>query len=271
MKIEDIFSKDQVIFLESSEKQHAIKEIVQHLENLGIIKNCARYYTQIAYRESLENTGIGKGFAIPHARTDSLDKLIMIFGVSKAGIEYESYDKIPVNYILLSLFPTSLSATYLYLVGMLAKCTANQKVVTSLAEAKKPDQLYKILSGFAKDYLENIDEKRDSKIDMDSRLTGIPITDLDLLIRLNYLYGIFDADKSPEIKEKINKLSHLIDKRSLSYFERMRSKCKNPFSYIEKNACSGCHMTIAPIEMNDIKEKKKVSICSSCGRFLISL
>jgi predicted nucleic acid-binding Zn-ribbon protein len=49
----------------------------------------------------------------------------------------------------------------------------------------------------------------------------------------------------------------------------MRSKHNNPFSILEKNSCSGCHLGIPPIELNKIKEGKEIAICTHCGRFLI--
>jgi predicted nucleic acid-binding Zn-ribbon protein len=61
----------------------------------------------------------------------------------------------------------------------------------------------------------------------------------------------------------------MIDNRSLTYYERMRKKCRNPFALVEKNACSGCHMTIPPAEMHMVKDRNRLSICTHCGRFLI--
>jgi len=49
----------------------------------------------------------------------------------------------------------------------------------------------------------------------------------------------------------------------------MQQKCATPFAFVEKQACSGCHMNIPPIELNAIKERKNISLCSNCGRFLL--
>ena len=102
-----------------------------------------------------------------------------------------------------------------------------------------------------------------------ANLAGVPSSDLDLLIRIDRLYQIYDEENTASVQEKIEEIRKLIDNRSLTYYERMRKKCQNPFAIVEKNACSGCHMNIPPIEMNEIRERSKISICTHCGRFLI--
>ena len=73
MELDQFFGKEQVIVLKNTEKQLIFKEMLKKLEDLGKIENADRFYAQVVHRESLENTGIGKGLAIPHARTESVD------------------------------------------------------------------------------------------------------------------------------------------------------------------------------------------------------
>src|SRR4030042_2989935 len=105
MDLEGFFDRKQIIKLKSAEKQLVIKELVDKLQDLEYINNKERYYAQIIHRESLQNTGIGNGFAIPHARTESVTDLISIFGLLEKPIDYQSIAARPVRYILLSIFP----------------------------------------------------------------------------------------------------------------------------------------------------------------------
>ena len=127
MELEEFFNKKQIIKLKSTEKQLVIKELIDKLHELALINNKERYYAQIIHRESLENTGIGNGFAIPHARTESVSEFITIFGVLENPIDYLSIDNKPVKYILLSIFPTEMSTKYLYLIGMMARLFGNKE------------------------------------------------------------------------------------------------------------------------------------------------
>ena len=272
MDLESFFNKQQIISLKNTEKQLVIKEMLMKLVELALIDNPDRYYAQVIHRESLENTGIGKGVAIPHARTDSVSEFITILGISDEGIDYHSYDKQAVQYVLLSIFPTEMSTKYLYLVGMIARIFSDEKKKQSIEQAKTPAKIYNILKKESQTYFASISEKSSFVPDEKEILSGIPSSSLDLLIRLDRLYNIYDeGDMSDSTVQKIDDLKKLIDNRSLTYYERMRKKCQNPFAIVEKNTCTGCHMEIPPIYYNQNKEKNSISICTHCGRFLIFL
>jgi mannitol/fructose-specific phosphotransferase system IIA component (Ntr-type) len=225
MELESFFNKTHVIFLEGNEKQMVYRELLAKLEELGSVENSSRYYTQIIHRESLENTGIGKGVAIPHTRTETATEFTSILGVSRAGIDYQSFDNIPVNYVLLSVFPTKLSTQYLYMIGMMSRIFSDNEKVKALNTADNTDTVFSLLAADFKEYYENISKIDDQSSTGKENLAGVPSSDLDLLIQIDRLYHIFDeGDKSDSITQKIDRLKTLIDNRSLTYYERMRKK-----------------------------------------------
>jgi mannitol/fructose-specific phosphotransferase system IIA component (Ntr-type) len=272
MKLDNFFTKSQVIKISATEKQPALKELISELQNQSIIENSSRYYAQIAHRESLENTGIGNALAIPHARTDSVDKFITILGIADTPIEYQSIDQKPVKYILLSIFPTSMSTKYLYLIGMIARIFNNRENNSFLEGNPTPAELFKFLDKECESYYKSISDEKKKNIIGNMELTGVPSSDLDLMIRLDRLYNSYLEQGNPEsIKQKIDDIKKLIDNRSLTYYERMKKKNNNPFAIVEKNSCSGCHMNIPPVELKQIMDRESIHICTYCGRFLIVL
>ena len=160
MKLDAFFDRSRVIELSVTEKQPALKEMVRKLEELGDIQHADRYYAQVVHRESLENTGIGKGLAIPHARTDSVQHLSCVFAVAKEGFDYQSFDGQPVRFLLLSIFPTDTSTKYLYLVSMMAKIFSDDEKVAKLNLLASADDVYDFLSVEADAYFESISEKK---------------------------------------------------------------------------------------------------------------
>ncbi len=270
MDLHDFFPEKQIIQIKANEKQLVLKEMVEKLEELGLIENKDRYYAQIVHRESLENTGIGNGFAIPHARTESVSNFISILGICEEGIDYQAYDEKPVNYILLSIFPSDLSTKYLYLIGMMARIFSNDEKKKLIDDAESPEEIYKILQNEVNLYFDTISEKDETDLGSDENLAQVPSSDLDLLIRLERLYELFDrTEKSEAIEEKIKDIKKLIDNRSLTYYRRMRKKHANPFAIVEKMSCTGCHMEIPPIYIQKIQKREGISLCPNCGRFLI--
>jgi PTS system nitrogen regulatory IIA component len=60
-------------------------------------------------REKSSSTAIGRGMAIPHAGQLPIDRVIGAVGVSRAGIEAASIDRLPVNVVFLLLLPPPLA------------------------------------------------------------------------------------------------------------------------------------------------------------------
>lgn len=272
MNLQNFFPVEHVINLDAKEKQPAIRELVSGLQNAGLIENKDRYYAQVAHRESLENTGIGNMLAIPHARSDSVDKFCTILGICETPVDYQAFDAKPVKYIMLSLFPTEYSTKYLYLIGMMARIFNNKDNSEYLKQKHSPAETYDFLNRQAEIYFTSISDEKSQKDKESKPLVGVPSSDLDLLIRLDRLYNLnTEKTSSIAIQQKIDELKKLIDNRSLTYYERMRKKNNNPFSVVEKNSCSGCHMEIPPLNIKKIQDRDGIHICTYCGRFLILL
>ncbi|HOO72866.1 MAG TPA: PTS sugar transporter subunit IIA [Spirochaetota bacterium] len=269
MDLDLFFTKDQIIKVKATEKQLVFKEMIGKLQDLGLIENKDRYYAQIVHRESLENTGIGNGFAIPHTRTETVSKFISIFGILNEPVDYQSLDGNPVEYVLLSIFPSELSTKYLYLIGMMARIFSNAEKKNNLDNNRTPAKFYSILHKEAAGYFNSLSDVDNSEYNPEENLQGVPSSDLDLIIRLDRLYNAQKEKGNTELTRKIDDLKKLIDNRSLTYYERMKKKRHNPFSIVEKNSCSGCHMQIPPIHLKEIKERKGIPVCTHCGRFLI--
>lgn len=271
MNLEKFFPKNHVIKLTASEKQPALKELVGELQNLGLIENKDRYYAQVVHRESLENTGIGNRLAIPHARTDSVSEFISVIGICDDSIDYQSMDNKPVKYVMLSLFPTTQSTKYLYFIGMMARIFNNRENDSFLNGSPSTDELYDFLQEKCEAYFATL-ANQDSYSANENELTGVPSTDLDLMIRLDRLYNLCSELNSPaNIVRKIDELKKLIDNRLMTYYERMVKKKNNPFAVIEKNSCTGCHMGIPPVNIKKLQDRDGIQVCTYCGRFLIML
>ncbi len=272
MILDTFLTKEQIVKVNATEKQLVIRELLDRLQELGHIENKDRYYAQIIHRETLENTGIGNGFAIPHARTESLEEFVSIFGICRDEVDYNAIDNQPVRYILLSLFPTDMSTQYLYLIGMMARIFSNPDKKKLFDSETAPSKVYTLLKRETKSYFDTISDLTEEDESLEEKLVGVPSSDLDLLIRLDRLYQMYDEETNTAIIDrKIAEIKKLIDNRSLTYYERMRKKHDNPFSIVEKDSCTGCHMGIPPIYIKKVRERDGITLCSHCGRFLIML
>ena len=85
-------------------------------------------------REALHNTGIGKGWACPHATTEYDGELLCSIGWSPDGVQYGSPDGIPVHLIVMYYVPDSQRNAYLKEISQLAKAIYQNEDLQKLQE-----------------------------------------------------------------------------------------------------------------------------------------
>ena len=97
---------------------------------------------RVLSREQSFNTGIGKGWACPHARFAGDGEVVCAVGWSPDGIDYGAPDGIPVRFIVMYFVPESQKNSYLKEISSLAKAITtlpalqNLEALTDLAEAR---------------------------------------------------------------------------------------------------------------------------------------
>ena len=113
------------IGLEAEDKDEAFEELVDLFCQTGKSNARKEILEALRQREAKMSTGIRKGIALPHARTDALDKIHGVLGISKKGLEYDALDGKPVYLIFMVFAPLANSETYLRLLKRLAEIMGN--------------------------------------------------------------------------------------------------------------------------------------------------
>jgi mannitol/fructose-specific phosphotransferase system IIA component (Ntr-type) len=98
----------------------------------------------ILEREALTSTGLGYGLALPHARTDFVEKIQVVFARSQKGVDFEALDGNPVHFLFLVLAPARYADEYLKLICSISSLMKNDNVRKQLASAKSKDDIFKI-------------------------------------------------------------------------------------------------------------------------------
>lgn len=122
---EDLISLD----LKSTTKMGVIAELTNLLFVNGCVSDEAAFIEDVLYREIAGPTGLEKGIAIPHGKSDSVQKTSIAIGRTNKEIEWESLDGGPINIIILFAVKNSdKTTTHIKLL---------QKVAVLLADEEK--------------------------------------------------------------------------------------------------------------------------------------
>lgn len=136
IKIAELLREDLIILnLKSKDKKKVIQELVDAVVKVENVKDRADFLRTIMEREELESTGIGMGVAIPHCRTDAVNKIVIAFGRSVAGIDFESIDGKPAHLIFLIAAPEEEREQYIKVLAHLSRLLRREEFRRALMEA----------------------------------------------------------------------------------------------------------------------------------------
>lgn len=123
--------------LRAKTKEGALKELADILVSDGKIREKEILLEMLRQRESLGSTGIGKGIAIPHGRSLASSKLLIVFGKSDKGIDFDAMDGKLVHLIFMIVAPyQDKQNLYLVVLGKLVELLRKKKIRQGLLQAK---------------------------------------------------------------------------------------------------------------------------------------
>ncbi len=146
MKINDILTLETILAeIKANNKENAIKELAEFLSQNQMIPDKLELVRLLLEREQLGSTGIGENVAIPHAKMKGLNKIVAAFGISKKGIEFDSLDDKPVNFIFVLIAPENATGTHLKTLARISRLLKSQEFKSNLLKATDRESIYKII------------------------------------------------------------------------------------------------------------------------------
>lgn len=97
-------------------------------------------------RERLGSTGIGDGVAIPHGKLKNLKELLISFGRSRRGVDFDSMDGKPAHLFFLLIAPENSVGVHLKTLARISKLLKNPAVRRRLIDASGNEDLYGIIA-----------------------------------------------------------------------------------------------------------------------------
>jgi len=142
MKISDHISEKMIcLALENTTKDDAIKELAELLKESEQVTDFNVFLKDVFEREKLGATGIGNGIAIPHARTDAVHNIIIAFGRSSQGINFNGVDDKPAKLVFLIGTPKKDVNKYLQVLAHLTRLLKKESFRQQLLEAQNADEI----------------------------------------------------------------------------------------------------------------------------------
>lgn len=121
MKFSDLLSSKAVKVLSSASSKKRLMHDIADVAEAAYGIPTQRAVEALMERESLGPTGVGHGVALPHARLDSVDRVVGIFILLEKPIDFDAVDRQPVDVIFALFAPESSGAEHLKALALVSR------------------------------------------------------------------------------------------------------------------------------------------------------
>lgn len=132
--------------LVGSDKNAVIAELVELLNENGLLQDKHVAQEAVFAREKTRSTGIGSGIAIPHGKCKAVRQLVMALGITREPIDFDSVDNIGVSIIILLVSPLDQTGPHIQALAKISKLMLDAEFRKALAQAPSAEAAYKLLS-----------------------------------------------------------------------------------------------------------------------------
>lgn len=149
MKKDDIlfsslFSPAEVICqTDQTDRDRILLNMLRRLADRHNIGSVEEAYEAVLARENDMATVVAPGLAMPHARLETLDEIIVAVATSQMGIPFDAdRSDNPVKLVVLTLTPKSEPEAYLQTLSCLARICQDPSTADVVASLATPEQVW---------------------------------------------------------------------------------------------------------------------------------
>ncbi|MFC1635659.1 PTS sugar transporter subunit IIA [Planctomycetota bacterium] len=131
----------------SKDKPDVMRELVQILKDAGEIDDFDAALKAVQEREDKLSTGLEKGIAVPHAKTDAVSSLKLAIGIAPEGIDFDAMDKAPSKLFFLLLAPPGQAGPHVEALSEIAKLANSTSFCKALINADNAQEVVDLMKG----------------------------------------------------------------------------------------------------------------------------
>lgn len=146
MKLAEILTTDLILYpVKAATKEEAISRLVDVLVKNGKLTEPKEAKSAVFKREEIMTTGVGKGVALPHGKYAHTEEVLISFGISKDGVNFDAIDGQPVHIFVLLLTPEKYPGKHLKLLSKFSRMLNIAECREELLAADSSEEIAEIL------------------------------------------------------------------------------------------------------------------------------
>ncbi len=143
MKITDIISQACIrVGVDALDKTDIITQLVDVLDAAGQITDRESVLQAVLVRERTRSTGIGKGLAVPHGKSQGAPKLAMAIAKPTTPIAFDASDGQPCNIVVLLASPVDEMGPHIQALARISRLWLTDDFRRAVESVASPDEMY---------------------------------------------------------------------------------------------------------------------------------
>jgi len=126
-------------------KQAVIEELIGVLDAHHLLTDRSKALQSVIDRERQLSTGLENGLAVPHGKTDGVERLVAAFGLHREGLMFDAVDKQPAHFFFMMLSPLTVTGPHLQALREVVKFFNQPSNRERILKAATPDEILSIM------------------------------------------------------------------------------------------------------------------------------
>ncbi len=145
MKVFELLDEKFILTdFKSDDKEYVINELIDLYKENDKVNDIEKVRTAILDREKIMSTGVGKGFAIPHGKTNAVNDVIAAFGKTTRDIDYDALDGNPVHLVFLLVGRDDMVSKHIKLLSRISRLMNKDEFRERFINANSKEEIINI-------------------------------------------------------------------------------------------------------------------------------
>ncbi len=147
MELADLLTPDRVVVgLRAGDKGQLLHELSRRAAG-ALEMPVHPVLAALLAREQLGSTGLGRGFALPHARVEGVTQFFGLFARLGRPVAFQAIDEKPVDLVFLLLIPPLAGAEHVAALAAISRPLRDPDFAVQLRKAETAEALWALLAG----------------------------------------------------------------------------------------------------------------------------
>ncbi len=132
------------LHFEGGSRDDVLSRLVDLLDDHPGVKDLEEVRRAVLEREKVMSTGVGKGLALPHAKTDAVKDTVAAFAVTDEPVEFGAIDNDPVRIFFLLIGTEEARSTHIKILSRISRMMNREEFRSKLISAGTPEEVLRL-------------------------------------------------------------------------------------------------------------------------------